>query len=377
MKVCDVVINSIWHDPRVIKQIAEYSKQKDIELYAVGKQCDRYDINEINKIPAHVEIVPMHCKLLKSIFINIRDFYKVAKAIVRTNADIIHANDLNALVPAYIASKKLHCKVIYDTHEVFLQNNWLYSNPILKCFWTFFEKRIIKKVDLVVCVSNAAADYFADHYHIPRPMVVTNCVDKLDDSALGQPKHEHFEILLHGQFYKGRGCDLMVQAAKITPDNEIVYALRGYGKMENELRRYVSEHKLSNVVFYPPVKTWELTSSAVTSKVGVAITVPYCLNFKLSVSNKIFEYLAAGLPVIMSDIPEHRYLNDKYHFGLIMEENTPESLMQCAMQLYEDEELFRTCSKNALILSREINWENEFKKLLEFERNIYNAQVSI
>lgn len=372
MKICDVVINSIWHDPRVIKQIAEYAKQEDVELYAVGKQCDRFNQEEIDKIPAHVEIVPMHCRLLKSIFINIRDFWKISRAIVRTNADIIHANDLNALVPAYIASKKLHCKVIYDTHEVFLQNNWVYSNPIIRTFWAIFEKHIIRKVDLVVCVSNAAADYFAEYYKITRPMVVTNCVDVLDESILNRPKHKKFEILLHGQFYKGRGCDLMVQAAQITENPNVVYALRGFGKMEKELRQYVEDNTLNNVIFYPPVKTWELTPSAVTSMVGVAITVPYCLNFKLSVSNKIFEYLAAGLPVIMSDIPEHRYLNDKYHFGLIMDDNTPESLMRCAIQLYEDKKLFQTCSQNALILSKEINWGNEFEKLLEFERRNCN-----
>lgn len=370
MKICDVVMNSIWHDPRVIKQIAEYSKHEDIELFAVGKHCVRYNQEEIDKIPAQVEIVPRHSKLLKSIFINLRDFWKVSRAIIRTNADVIHANDLDALVPAYIASKKLQCKLIYDTHEIFLQNNWIYSNPILKVFWGYLEKHIIKKADLVVCVSHAAADYIEELYHIAKPMVVTNCVSSDYIVQDESEKNDYFEVLNHGKFTKGRGCELMVQAAKITPELNIRYSMRGFGSIEDDMRKYVTDNHLNNVVFYPPVKPWELIKSASNASVGIAITIPFCLNFKLSVSNKIFEYLAAGLPVIMSDIPEHRYLNDRYHFGLIMKDNTPESLRDCVMRLYEDKELYGKCSKNALILSSEINWENEFARLIAFEKSI-------
>ena len=88
-------------------------------------------------------------------------------------------------------------------------------------------------------------------------------------------------------------------------------------------------------------------------------------------SNKLFEYAAAGLPVILSDIPEHRYLNDKYHFGVIIPENTPECIAEAVMQLYKDENLYKECVKNAQIMSEEINWKNEFAKLLKFEKTLF------
>ena len=102
--------------------------------------------------------------------------------------------------------------------------------------------------------------------------------------------------------------------------------------------------------------------------VGVAITESICLNFKLSVSNKLFEYASAGLPVIMSDIPEHRYLNDKYQFGIIIHENTPEAFAEAVIKLYTDKEFYNKCAENAKKLSDEINWENEFSKLIHFEK---------
>lgn len=369
MRICDTVTNSVWFDPRVIKQIDQYSSYEDVDLFIVGKKCPRYKEEEVAKLPGKVELVKPPKKFVRSFFIHLWDFWTMSRAIIRTKADIIHANDLDALVPAYIAARKLKCKLIYDSHEIFLQNNWVVKKRIYYYFWKFFEPRIIKKVDLVVCVSNAAADYLSDLYKIERPMVVTNCVNRIKTNK--EPcKHDGFEVLMHGQFYEGRGYDLMAQAAKLSTNPDIKYVFRGFGRMETELRKYVEDNNLSNVIFYPPVKTREILESASSSHVGVAITVPYCLNFKLSVSNKIFEYLGAGLPVIMSDIPEHRYLNDKYQFGIVLEELTPECLHKAVLKLYNDKQFYAQCVRNAQRLSEELCWEVEFKKLYEAEQKM-------
>ena len=72
----------------------------------------------------------------------------------------------------------------------------------------------------------------------------------------------------------------------------------------------------------------------------------------------------------MSDIPEHRYLNDKYNFGIILKENTAECLRDAVMTMYENEELYREYSANAKRLSEELNWETEFSKLLAIEKQM-------
>ena len=137
--------------------------------------------------------------------------------------------------------------------------------------------------------------------------MVTNCTRKQIETSVEPTKARRFEVLNHGQFYEGRGYDLMVSAGAVTSNPNIAYVLRGFGKLEPELRAEAKEKQLTNIIFAPPVKTPELISAARMSHVGVAITLPIWLNYKLSVSNKIFEYAAAGWPVIMSDIPQHRY----------------------------------------------------------------------
>lgn len=378
MKVCDVVLNSIWYDPRVRKQIVEY-KTQGVEVCCVGLKCDRYDEEKVGKIPCPVTIVVTPEKyqghqrnLLKKIARERIRNQAICDAIIAYHPDVIHANDLNALIPAYMAAKKLGCNLIYDSHEIYVENFFNGGQKLYATYLKNKERKLCKKVDKMVCVSHAAAEYFAKEYNIPMPMVITNCSLKAEQ-VVSNEKNPGFEILNHGQFYAGRGYDIMVEASQYLKDYpEIKLAMRGFGVMEQQLRDRVEELKAENVIFYPKVLVEELIPCASRSMVGVAMTEAICLNFKLSVSNKLFEYASAGLPVIMSDIPEHRYLNEKYQFGIVLDDNKPETFARAVIRLYTDKEFYAQCAKNAEKMSEEVNWETEFSRLIEFERKLVN-----
>ncbi len=372
MRVCNVVLDSIWYDPRVRKQINSYL-ENGVELVCVGYKCERYDENKVSTIPCPVTIVEDDIRyagkqhsVIKKLQREKTRNDRIVDAILKYNPDIIHANDLNALIPCVEAAKKLKCKIIYDSHEICVEN--IYLGGFYKKYLAWCEKRCVKKIDRMVCVSNAAADYFKKKYHIERPMVITNCSLK-KEQYISEEKNDGFEVLNHGQFYEGRGYDVMVEAIPLLKDYpEIKLAVRGFGKLEENLKERANELGGDNFIFYPKVLVEDLISSASKSRVGVAITEAICLNFRLSVSNKLFEYAAAGLPVIMSDIPEHRYLNDKYNFGVVIPENTPKAFADAVIKLYEDKEFYQECVQNAKKLSDEINWENEFGNLISLEK---------
>lgn len=376
MKVCDVVLNSLWYDPRVRKQIVEYLNH-DIEVVAIGLKCGRYDEEKIKSMPCKAivkKIDERYAGKQNNMFRKLKrkslQEDAVIQAILAEKPDIIHANDLNALLPAYKASRILKCKLIYDSHEVFCANFLEGKHYAYGRYLKMKESYLVKKVDAFVCVSHAAADYFTKLYSIEKPMVVTNCSLKAEQ-CISAEKNEGFEILNHGMFYSGRGYDLMVEAIPYLCEYpEIKLALRGFGSMEEDMRKRAAELGDENFRFYPKVLVQELIHMAARSHVGVAITEPICLNFELSVSNKLFEYASAGLPVIMSDIPEHRYLNEKYNFGVIIPENTPRAFAEVAIRLYTDKELYQTCAENARRLSEEVNWENEFQRLIDLEKKL-------
>jgi glycosyltransferase involved in cell wall biosynthesis len=380
MRICVVVINSVWYDPRVRKQIAEYLRCGH-HVQVVGHRCARFDAEKVAQIPAPTNIVHVTRYVgkqrspLKKLHREYLRNKAVTEAIIATKPQVIHANDYNALVPAYAAAKKLGCVLVYDSHEICVENDFAKRLP--KPFIAHMrrkEKKMCRSLDQMVCVSHAAAEYFEKAYHIPKPMVVTNCVLERE-IASATDSHEGFEVLNHGQFYEGRGYDLMVEAAPLLKDlPDVRLAMRGFGRIEEQLHRRAEELQADNVVFYPKVLVEELIPYASKSHVGVAITIPICLNFALSVSNKLFEYAAAGLPVILSDIPEHRYLNEKYQFGIILEENTPACFAQAVRRLREDQALYRKLAANAAKMSHEVNWEREFGNLIRRESELVHEK---
>lgn len=376
MKVCNCVKNSIWYDPRVRKQILEY-KRRNIDIVGVGCTCPRYSKKEVESVECPIELAYIPQKyynkglnVFQKAYREILTNYLMYKLIKSTEADIIHANDLNALIPAYFASKKIGAKLIYDSHEIFIENPWIAKIKWLHSILYIIEKYLVSHVDVLVNVSHAASDYMNKLYNVKTRVVVTNCIPESVSSQISmREKHSGFEILNHGQYYIGRGYDIMVKTAPLVSQlNDVKLALRGFGTLEEHLRNIVKENHYTNVIFYPPVKTSELISFASSSHVGLALTQKICVNYELSISNKIFEYAAAGLPVIMSDIPEHRYLNNKYNFGIILEEDTPKHIAAAINKLYFDKELYSTLSKNARKLSYEVTWEREFSKLIDMER---------
>ena len=110
IKVCDVVRNSVWYDPRVIKQIDEYVKA-DFDVYVIGEEDNRYNATEIERIPASVRIVKIKDKYkrfqnkINTVLKEISVCRSLAKEIAACKPDIIHANDLDALLAAYIATR--------------------------------------------------------------------------------------------------------------------------------------------------------------------------------------------------------------------------------------------------------------------------------
>ena len=377
MKICDVVLNSVWNDPRVTKQVAEYVKA-GFDVVCVGMKYKNFNQEKIDAMPCKIVMLERdgNCggkqnSIIKKI---LREKYRidaVVNAIIAEKPDVIHANDLDALIPAYKATKKLKCTLIYDSHEIccetrYYDKYWLYNQ-----YMRHTERRIVKKCDKMICVSHAAAEYFQEEFKIDKPLVITNCIMK-ENVLTGDPaKNEGFEVLNHGILHDSRGLEMMrdsCQTLKAYP--EIKMAARGYGGIEKELKQQVADEEIDNFLFYPPVDPKMLIPEAARSHVGVAVTLPVCLNFKLSVSNRLFEYAAAGLPVIMSDIPEHRYLNEQYRFGVIIENNDQKAFEDAVLRLYNDKEFYEDCSSNAVKMATEISWENEFRPLIDYLNSI-------
>ena len=372
MKLCIIVSNSLIKDPRVIKQI-RCAMDTGIDVYFIGFKTKFYNKEFLDSVGCNFYIVDTFIgklnSTIKKILRKFHHYYIPIKHIIKIKPDIIHANDFDTLIQAYIGSRIVGAQVIYDSHEVCAENIGIADKKIHKKILIIIERFIIRRIYAMVSVSNAAAAYFSELYKIKTPVVITNVPYRSEINFAKVKDATIFEVLYQGLMIRGRGYEEFVKSGEFI-DDDIKLIIRGYGFIEDDLRTIILENSLENKVrFDGPVEIKDIVLKASHSHLGVVLTQPININFKLTVSNKIFEYIQAGLPVLMSDIPEHRYLNKKFDFGIILSDFSPKGIAKSINDLVSDKEEYYRLRNNAIIAAETLCWENESVKLIELYSN--------
>ncbi|KDP49036.1 glycosyltransferase, group 1 family protein [Staphylococcus aureus subsp. aureus CO-98] len=168
------------------------------------------------------------------------------------------------------------------------------------------------------------------------------------------------EVVYQGQIVANRGYEEFVKASTEQFKESPMYIVRGFGPLEEEIRQLIKETN-ANAKLDNPVEIRELVDKLTESEVGVVLTKPISINFEYTVSNKIFECIHAGLPVILSPVKEHYYLNEKYDFGIVIDEVTPKKIAEAVQSLIDNKNLYDRLRKNAIEASKILNWQNESK----------------
>lgn len=231
-------------------------------------------------------------------------------------ADVYHAHDLNALLAAATAARRRGARLVYDSHEVFTEAGRTARRPWwAKALLARQERAWARDAAAVVTVNEALADELRRRLGAPRVLAVHNAParwspppgapDRLRAAAglaPGTPVALH-----HGQFFPHRGIEELM-AAVLEPGLERVHAVvLGFGPEEARLRAAAAEPRFGGRVHVlPGVPPDELAGWVACADVGVAVIAPSTLNHRLSTPNKLFECLAAGVPVVISDLPGMR-----------------------------------------------------------------------
>ncbi|MBI2763958.1 MAG: glycosyltransferase [Chloroflexi bacterium] len=233
-------------------------------------------------------------------------------------ADVYHGHDLTGLAAA-IAAAQIHAgaRIVYDSHEIYLESGANADQPAwLRRLMVRLERRWIGACVALVTVNDSLAEELGRRYQPVLTIVVHNCPPRseaptadtgdLIRAATGIPPDQPI-ALYHGAFSRHRGLEQLAEAVN-EPGLERVHAVfLGYGGMRADLDALAAGptapgriHVLSAV---PPDELGRWVASA---DVGVMVIQPSTLNHRMSTPNKLFECLAAGIPVVASDFPEMR-----------------------------------------------------------------------
>lgn len=293
-------------------------------------------------------------------------------SIVYRRPNVVHAHDVNTLPTAWLASRLAGAKLVYDAHEISTSREGY--NSIRK--WVArVEAYLMPKADGVITTTDMRAKYFARAYKVPRPLVLQNRprykahtkTNKIREQ-LGLSNEKPI-VIYQGGLQQGRGLELLVEAAFQVPGAYFVFV--GSGHLTNRLKVLVAELNLQDRVFFiPAVLLAELPAYTASADLGVQLLENTCFNHYTTDSNKLFEYIHAGLPVVATDFPEIRKVIDEHKVGLLVPEGDLSEIVKVLNSLIESQETRRQFAERSLLVAKDLSWEEQESSLIKLYNRI-------
>jgi Glycosyltransferase len=229
--------------------------------------------------------------------------------------DIWHAHDLTGLA-AVAPLVDPAIPLVYDAHELFLETGTALRLPMMaRSMLREYERRLVSRASAVVTVNGALAAVLRRRYRPTRIHVVYNCPDRwvppvnrptLLREATAIPEGSPL-ILYHGALSIDRGIEQLMDALREPGLERAHLVLLGFGEMRDRYTSMATDPSRGNRVHVvAPVSPAELLPWISSADIGAMPIQPSTLNHRLSTPNKLFECMAAGIPVVASDFPPVR-----------------------------------------------------------------------
>lgn len=292
------------------------------------------------------------------------------------HADIYHFHDPEILPWGLLLQRITRKPVIYDVHEYYadsiLSKEWIPSflrGPISKVV-DKVEKMIAKRLAGVITVNRHMEGLFKRFNK--NTIIVHNYpfrafVEKLNDKSQIDP----FTVIYIGGVSRGRGYQVMLNAMRIVK--------------EKELRTRCIIVGLVNRAGLPQVFLSEEKSLLQEGGIGLVEGVPYeeisrflseatiaWIPWLATPNNlkgtpvKLFEYMAAKLPIVASDMGFIKEIIRENNCGLLAEPGNPEAHARAILYLFEHPEEAREMGENGRrAVEEKYNWEKESRELLD------------
>lgn len=363
MKIVMLTTNPVDFDSRILKEAEVLSADFKITILA----RDGARNTHLKNAPFEIKRVKFDSSLSYQLAVLI-NMIRLIWATFSENPDIYHAHDLPGLICAWPAAVWKKKTLIYDSHELWASHYHFANTRGLHWLFPWLEKVLIKKVKKGITVNESLAQLLSQKYK-KEFIAIHNYygLQKTVRTKLDLKKRYPGEIVcLHiGSTGEGRGIEQLIQAARILPTGFVV-ALLGADKQIDQLDRLIKTNKVDRKVFLLPfVPSDEVIAVAKTADLGLVLTQNISQSYYLSSPNKLYQYVAAEIPILGSNFPEYKkvILGDK--IGQVVDPAKPRLFASKIIELAKPENQikYRTNLKN--LAETKYNWSSEATRLTD------------
>lgn len=282
---------------------------------------------------------------------------------MRTRVDVVWANDTDTLLGCWVASRLKRSELVMDAHELFPEVPELIGRKRVKRVWETIERRLMPKCDALLTVCQSIADYYRVKYGVE--MTVVRNISSIPCVTPAGEGSGTKMLLYQGAVNKGRGVDWAIDALERLPEYRLVVA--GGGDLVEEMRDYaLSKPWATRVEFLGRLTPEELGQLTPRATVGLVMLEDMGLSYHFALPNRIGDFVAAGVPIVVSDLPEMAAVVRKFGVGVVMEGTGARSLAEAIMRVTAK----RWREEDFAAARADMDWNKEKLKLTYIIENI-------
>lgn len=308
-----------------------------------------------------------------------REAYKIA---LEQKADVYHFHDPEFLPWAVKLKKKTDAKIIYDVHEnipgQILTKSWIpkFLRKLSSKFYQSREEKLIPFVDWIILAEDSYQKMYKAYKNVSvvrnYPLFSQELFRKEMKLQYGVPG-----LVYVGGISRERGIFEMILTVKILrqrfKDIQLKIAGPVEKKLQLEIDSLINFYKLNkNIIFYGRISHPKALKLISQSNIGLSLLYP-TPNYIESLPTKLFEYMAAGLPVVASNFPLWKEIIEGNKCGLTTNPKKPQEIAKAIDYLIEHREEVKKMGENGRkAVFEKYNWEQESKKLIKIYSQLLN-----
>lgn len=374
-RIIFTVTNDLNFDQRMMRICNSLAKER-YEVLLVGRKMK-------NSLPlSHLSFKQ---KRLACFFSNGFAFYAEYNVrlffwLLFQKADCICAIDLDTILPVYFISKLKNCKRVYDAHELFCEMKEVVTRPNRYKVWKWIERFSVPHFKHGYTVCEPIANEFEKMYGVKYEVVKNVPLNKMTDDNLkiteskgsllstvnSQLRTPFF--LYQGAVNEGRSFETLIPAMK---DVDLPLHIYGDGNFYDQTKQLIEQNQLQEKVLLKgklhPLELKEVTGAAYA---GLTLFENNGLSNYLSLANRFFDYIMAGIPQVAMAYPSYQAINDEFEVALLIHDTSPKTIAHALNLLCTDVVLYERLQQNCLKARAFLNWQQEEKKLIAFYKHI-------
>ena len=348
----------------------------DVHLVVGGAPLGTLDGVRLHSIAASDERPPLRRQIPR--------FGRAAREAFALRASVYHLHDPH-LIPLGLALKLRGTRVVYDVHEDYPAKaatehaDHALRKRLKTRTWRVLERIARKTLDSFVCASPELATRFP----AARTIVVGNLplhrefIPAAENSV--RPYRERANMLLFvGSLTRARGFFEITRALELMPP-ELDCRLRAVGYFrDREVAHAASKLRARDRIEMVPFQPYErVIGEMLRARIGLVLLHPLPNHTDPLRSNKLFEYMSAGIPVIASDLPRWREIVRGIDCGLVVDPLDPTAIAEAIEYLLKHPaEAEAMGQRGREAVCSKLNWDADRERLVVFYRELTRPRTA-